>query len=522
MLNGDGEAATPFRRSLEKAALAAPAEKPSQLQPVVQAGNSKRCSTSFSSDSAHLLLTPQSHSPEATDAPSHMHTKPAATPVATQRIPTISPIAIPTGIPAQAPAPPTRKHSSPAQAQQDPAANYPANQAANQAASQSTSFSSSLQQPSSAAPSEVGSSASPAVPDSAEVWRSNPTYGLAFDSGLKHSSSGLTHSSSGVHHSSSGLHLSSSGLNHTISGLKASSGGLKASSGGGMPSSYRASQSLPSFKAFTAVDRRLTDSWRAKLLDELDDDSDSEGGADMRTTLLPVVSEHASLPSLMQEWGLQSGGDQKQAALHSAPHAPLARFQPTSESSAACTAATAQSNPSHVAPPSSHVWAPGAASPQDPTATVPSHVTHTSQPGHAPRQSNISMIADTPLQPSWQPQQHNQTDTAMVLHPQQHPSQAKSAADAQAAGNTAVVQQLGGGSSLEVVRARSSLLDIPSAELLDSILDFANAVCGEQQNDTAYSPLKVRSPQPPFLGLVRFAVGSSSARRDCQLCCHTA
>lgn len=487
MLNGDGEAPTPFRRSLEKPAFTAPAEKPSQLQPVVQAGNSRRCNTSFSSDSAHLLLTPQSHSPEATDAPAHMHSKSSAAAAATQRIPTISPIATPNGIPAQAPAPPTRKHSSPAQAQQDPAAQYPANGPANQAASQSSSFSSSLQQLSSAAPSEVGSSASPVASNSGEVWRSNPTYGLV---------------------SSSGFHLSSSGLNHTISGLKASSGGLKASSGGGMPSSYRASQSLPSFKAFTAVDRRLTDSWRAKLLDELDDDSDSEVGADMRTTLLPVVSEHDSLPSLMQEWGLQSEGDQKQAALHSAPHAPLARFQLSSESSAAGTAATAQSHPSHAAPSSSHAWLPGAAPPQDPTATNSSHMTHMTQPARASPQSNQSMRPDTALQLPRQPQQHHQTDTAMALHPQQDPSQAQSAADAQAAGNTAVVQQHGHSlpvcmspgsllsqSSLEVVRARSSLLDIPSAELLDSILDFANAVCGDQQNDTAYSPLKV-SPHP--------------------------
>lgn len=495
MLNGDGETPLPFRRSLDKAAATAPADKSSQLQPAVQAGASKRCNTSFSSDSAHVPLPALPLSHDATDVP--MHSKSLTSP--TQRIPTISPIAIPKGVPTQAAAPPPRKHSFTAQAQQDPAASRPANQPANQAARQDNSFSSSLtaaQQPDTAAPSEVGSSASPAAPNGAEVWRSNPTYGTASSGGNHPSSSGIYSPSGGIHSSSGGVHSSGGGLH-------SSSGGIPSSSSGDMPSNYRASQSLPSFKAFTSVDRKLTDSWRAKLLEELGDESDSEHGADMRTPL-PVVSEHDSLPCLTLDWGLQNN-EPKPAALNSAPHAPLASFQATFDSSTAPAQTHLSSSSARSL---THAWSSDAlSSAQHPAADFPGHTSMTPAPLPAHTPGNIPTRADDPLQHPWQPHQHGQTDRARAL---QDLPQLQSAANAQAASNTAVGQQPGNSlppvcvspvsllsqSSLEVVKARSNMLDIPSAELLDSILDFANAVCGEQQTDTAYSPLKVSTPPP--------------------------
>ena len=54
-------------------------------------------------------------------------------------------------------------------------------------------------------------------------------------------------------------------------------------------------------------------------------------------------------------------------------------------------------------------------------------------------------------------------------------------------------------SNLEAVRARSTMLDIPSAELLDSILDFANAVCGEQPNDNMFTSEVCHNNSPALL-----------------------
>ena len=189
MINGDSETQVPFRHPVDKAVAPAAADKSSELQPVLMAGSGKRYSASFSfsSDSAHVPLR---HAQNATDARTEAHDRPAAAP--TQRISTISPIALPNGAPIQAPAPPTRKHSYTAQPHQAPTDQpaYPFDsQGASQAAiwaayppaSHSSSFSSSVtagQQPSSAAQSEVGSSASLARVNSMEVWCSNPAYGV--------------------------------------------------------------------------------------------------------------------------------------------------------------------------------------------------------------------------------------------------------------------------------------------------------------------------------------------------------
>ena len=317
MVNGDSETQIPFRHPVDKAAAAPAADKSSDLQPVLQAGDSKRrsASFSFSSDSAHVPLR---NTQDVTDARTEAHSRASAGP--TQRIPTISPIALPNGAPAQAPAPPTRKHSYTALPHQTPSAdqpacltaNQPARQGANQAASQAaypstsqtSSFSSSGtagQQPSTVAQSEVGSLPSPPRNNSMEVWRSNPAYGV-------------------------------------VSGV------------GNMGSNYRSSQSLPSAKGFMSVDRRLTDSWRAKLMEDLEEDSDTEQGADLRTPL-PVVSEHDSLPALMEQWGMQTN---EHAQHQNSSHQVHVPSQQRSESSAAQIAAPAESHASSNAHLSSH------------------------------------------------------------------------------------------------------------------------------------------------------------------------
>lgn len=464
MLNGDSEPPLPLRHSPDTAGASVAADKSSlQLQPVVQAGG-----TICFSDSAHVSL---SQSQNVTDAPAQSQSK-AVSPA---RIPTIPPTTLPNGTPAQAPATPCSNsyaaqepaahqstYESASQAAYQPAsqaAYQPASQAAEQAVNYSSSFSSSLtaaQQPSSAAPSEVGSSASPAPGNQGEVWRSNPAYGVA------------TSTSSTI-----------------------------------MPlSSYRASQSLPSFKAFTSVDKRLTDSWRAKLLKDLEDESDNEQGTDLRMTL-PVVSEHDSLPALMQQWGLQST-DLTQD-LHLSSHQAPVPYQQTYESSTSQTAALGDNYLSSTVLLSPKTQAKGA-SLQGPAGIIssPRPVSPATPPAHTPPQSDLYRSRDSPFQQLRQAQRHDQLGEARGVQGQQAPSQAELAAEHRYVGSSGEEQQAGNSmlplqslsllsdSNLEVVKARSNMLDIPSAELLDSILDFANAVCGEQQNDTAYSPLKVK------------------------------
>ena len=474
MLTGDSEPPLFSPLSLNKAASPAAAEKPSpQLQPDPQPGSSKHCSVSFSSDSAHV---PVSQAPDAPDTPAQTHNKPPA--VSPQRIPTVSPIALPTGIPAQTSLPLPRTHSYPQQPQEHPspqqavresagqgpnviasqAACKSGSQATNGIASQSSSFSSSLtaaqQQPSSAATSQVASSASPAPVSNAQVWRSNPAYGVPPTPTHTHTSDRT-------------------------------------------PSSHRASQSLPSFKAFTSVDRKMTDSWRAKLLQDLGSESDIERDVDIRMTL-PVVSEHDSLPALMQQWGMDS--TEQAPDLHSTRHQAPELSQHAYESSVTQTTAPAHNVHSGTALYSRNPYSSDAATLQGAAASIPSH-THTAQavlPAHNSHQSDMSVNGDG----SWihfrQPQQHDQTDRAHAWHPQQDFTQIGAAAED--TGKVGVNSMpppalaplsLLSDSNLEVVKARSHMLDIPSAELLDSILDFANTVCGEQQNDGTYSPLKV-------------------------------
>ena len=480
MLTGDSEPPQFSRPSLNKAASPAVADKSlPQLQPGPQPGSSKHCSVSFSSDSAHVpvpVAVPVSQAPDAPGTPAHTHNKAPA--VSPQRIPTISPIALPSGIPAQTSVALPKTHSYPQQPLEQPSAqqaawesggqgssgiarqapNQPISQATNGGASQSSCRFSSLtaaqQQASSAATSQVASSASPAHVSSAQVWRSNPAYGVPPTPTPTHTSDRT-------------------------------------------PSSHRASQSLPSFKAFTSVDRRMTDSWRAKLLEDLGNESDSERDVDIRMTL-PVVSEHDSLPALMQQWGLES--TEHAPDLLSVPHQAPELSQHAYESSVAQTAAPAHNFRSGTALYSMHRYPSDAAPRQGAAASKSSH-SHTAQaalPAYNSHESDMSVNGDSSLQPPRQAQQHDQTDRAHALQPEQDLTRIEAGGDDSLKMGVSSMPppamaplSLLSDSNLEVVKARSNMLDIPSAELLDSILDFANAVCGEQQNDGAYSPLKV-------------------------------
>ena len=469
MLNGDSEPPLFSRPSLNKAASPAADKSSPQLQPgPPQTGSSKHRSISFSSDSAHV---PVPQAPVAPNTPAQTHNK--APVVSSQRIPTISGMALPNGIPAHTSASPSRTHSSTLQPQETPCGNQaawesagqgangngsqaayqPGSQATNGSGSRSSSFSSSLtaaqQQPSSAATSQVVSSTSPAPASSTQVWRSNPAYGVP--------------------------PTPAPTIDRT-------------------PSSHRASQSLPSLKTFTSVDKRLTDSWRAKLLEDLANESDSEQGFDLRMTL-PVVSEHDSLPALTQQWGLQSVEmtQDLQSLLHQAPEP----RQHSHESSPAQTDPAAQSD-SNTALLSAHAHPSDAASFPDAATSIPSHMAQAALPSYNSHPSDVLTSGDGSQYHLRQPQQHDHPDTAIASHPQQDMTQAQAAADdcGDRGGYNMVPPAMSAvsllsDSNLEVVKARSNMLDIPSAELLDSILDFANAVCGEQQNESAFSPLKV-------------------------------
>lgn len=472
MLTGDSEPPGCVRHSLDKTNGPAAADKASpQLQPGPQTGSTKLGNGSFSSDSAHVPVQ-QAHDAPGTPAQSDAKA-PAVSP---QRIPTILPIALPNGIPPQTPAPPPRTHLYTPQPQGDPsaheaawgsagqdtfdngnasqAAQQPASQGTNGYASQSSSFSSSLttaQQPGSAVTSQVGPSASPASASTTQVWRNNPAYGVPPTP-------------------------------------------TRTPSNDIMPSRHRASQSLPSFKGFTSVDRRLTDSWRARLLEDLADESEDEQDSAMRMTL-PAVSEHDSLPALMQQWGLQ--GIEQTEGLHSSRHQAPEPYQ--HESSAAQTAAPTQNSHSSTAELSRHALPPDDASSQHTAAFMQGYSHKAPPPVPSAPPSQAFTTNDSSFHHLWQPQQHSATDRAQALRPQQEMTQAEAAADhtEQGAADSMLPLPLPLplvsliDSNLEVVKARSNMLDIPSAELLDSILDFANAVCGEQQHDTAYSLFKV-------------------------------
>ena len=472
MLNGDSEPPLFFRPSLKKSASPAADKSSPQLQPdPPQPGSSKHCSVSFSSDSAHV---PVPQAPIAPNTPAQTHS--TALVVSPQQTPSISPIALPNGIPAQVSAFPSTSHSSTLQTQETPNGHEAAWESAGQGGSgngsrapyqsgsqatrgsgrQSSSFSSSLtaaqQQPSSDATSQVASSASPAPTSSTQVWRSNPAYGVP----------------------PTPTPTSTTTNDRT-------------------PSSHRASQSLPSLKSFTSVDRRLTDSWRAKLLEDLADESDSEQGVDMRMTL-PVVSEHDSLPALTQQWGLQSVEitQDLQSLLHHAPEPSQHAYD-----SSAQTDAPAEKDLSSTALLWAHAHPSHAASFPNAATYVASHVAQAAPPSHNLHPSDVLASQHGFQYHLRQPQQHDQADRAKALHPQDMTQAQAAADDSGERGAYNMVPpamspiSLLSDSNLEVVKARSNMLDIPSAELLDSILDFANAVCGEQQHEGAYSPLKV-------------------------------
>lgn len=481
MLTGDSEPPAFSRPSLNKPDGPAAADKPSpQLQPGSQTSSSKLCNGSFSSDSAHVPVQ-QTHEAPGTPA----QTDARASAVSPQRIPTISPIALPNGISSPTPPPPPRTHLyTPTQPQEDPsahqaawgsagqntldngnasqAAQQPASQGTNGYASQSSSFSSSFtaaQQPSSAVTSQVASSASPASASTTQVWRNNPAYGVP--------------------------------PTPTPTPTRTSSNDI-------VPSGHRASQSLPSFKGFTSVDRRLTDSWRAKLLEDLADESEDEQQDCALRMALPAVSEHDSLPALTQQWGLQSIEHTEgwQSPYHQAPQP----SQHTCQPSAAQTAAPNQNFHSSTADLSRQALPPDDASSQHTAASIQhySYKARAPPPGSSAPPGQASMSNNSSSHHFQQPQQHSATDRAQALRPQQEATQAEAAAadhTEQRAADSVLPLPLPlvslFDSNLEVVKARSNMLDIPSAELLDSILDFANAVCGEQQQDTAYSPFKV-------------------------------
>ena len=457
MITGDSETPVPFRHSMDIAAATVAADKDAKPQAVLQSSKSKLLSASFSfsSDSAHMTLPLNQDAEARTES----HCRSPAAAVSTQRIPTISPIALPYGTPSQAPSPPTRKHSYTALPQQSPSTPQRAHSSASHRASPSGSFSSSVtppQQPSSVAQSEVGSSASPARSSRTEVWRSNPAFSPR------------------------------SRLENMVSG-------------------YRSSQSLPSCKGFIAVDRRLTDSWRAMLLEELEDESDTEQGADLRTTL-PVVSEHTSLPALMEQWGMHSSHPTPQPALlHQ--QAPM-HAQHTPELPAAHSPSPAQTTQSLVrssTPLSSHAQRLETAFAQLPPAITSSHtlITHNTAPAGALLQSHVYQAQGTNGHHTWQAEQDTTSQAAKPWPQLQEAAQSRmahtyhTAEDARPAPSNhgvpaAAPASLLIESNVELVKARSAMLDIPSAELLDSILDFANAVCGEAQLEAAGNHVEVR------------------------------
>ena len=264
-------------------------------------------------------------------------------------------------------------------------------------------------------------------------------------------------------------------------------------------SNYSSSQSLSSAKGFTPLDRKLTDSWRAKLMEDLEDDSDVDRGADLRLTL-PVLSEHDSLPALLEQWGMHTTN--RQQHMNPSYDGPVPSQQ-RSESAALQTVAPAESHVSSNGPLSSHAERPDAAFVQLPPAITSSHApaTHFPTPADNSSQCNLVQSQDMSLQ-CWQAEQNAQPGTAIASAVPQEASCLQTAADHFEVEETAAAQPEHDSSSaalqpslliesnVEMVKARSNILDIPSAELLDSILDFANTVCGEQNMRAWSTPVR--------------------------------
>ena len=181
------------------------------------------------------------------------------------------------------------------------------------------------------------------------------------------------------------------------------------------------------------------------------------------------------------------------------------------ESSASQTAAAAESHVSGNGPLSSHAQQLDAAFAQTPPAITSSHAlaTHFPTPADNSSQSNLIQGQDMSQQ-RWQAEQNVQPGTANASAVSQEASRLQMAADHFEVEETTAAQpehdspsvalqpSLLIESNVELVRARSNMLDIPSAELLDSILDYANTVCAEQHNEEMEHPCEVR-PRYPLL-----------------------
>ena len=315
-------------------------------------------------------------------------------------------------------------------------------------------------------------------------------------------------------------------------------------------SSYRSSLSLPSAKSFTSISRHLTEHWRAKALQGLDDVQ--EGHKPPVHTPLPPVSEHASQSSLFQERGFRP--DYHPEAVQSVEQQQPQQQQHQQQQQQQQQQQLAVSQPEQTVVPVSERVLPGGVNLSHnpifssvPAPTDSRSPTHSRSPidsrsvRSSPGRSYIGLPAarsrsyhsdGSPARHSYLPlpeSVHHHAAQSYLRQPQQ---QAQSEADQQhglqqpqlhhsglpqhsrasqsvptqyeeedfeelelASAHQAVEDSPPGlaahlpgasampslliESNLEAVRVRSDMLDIPSAELLDSILDFANAVCGE-------------------------------------------
>ncbi|KAL0020903.1 hypothetical protein WJX77_009182 [Trebouxia sp. C0004] len=184
-------------------------------------------------------------------------------------------------------------------------------------------------------------------------------------------------------------------------------------------SSYRSSLSLPSAKSFTSIDRHLTEHWRAKALHGLDDVQEGHMAA-VHTPLLPV-SEHASQSSLLEQWGFSSD------------------FHP------------------------------------DAVQSIEQQQQQQQQCAASQPEQTVAPVLEHVLPAEYEEEDFEELDFASAHQAvEDHPSRLAAHLSGASATPSLLIE-----SNLEAVRARSDMLDIPSAELLDSILDFANAVCGE-------------------------------------------
>ena len=316
--------------------------------------------------------------------------------------------------------------------------------------------------------------------------------------------------------------------------------------------SYRATQSLPTAKSFTPIDKQLIRHWRAKAMQGLDERDSLDANAADKHMPLPVVSEHDLSPPLIEEWGC-SPTDESYKTQHKAeqqqpevrqpqqgatqnPEPVLAAMPKLSNNPIFIPAPQSAVQPLEARPVQAAAWYRCIGPPasrsityvtnSSPVKSVASadvmgspaeHHTHSNQHTVSALQGNsLDHLRQQPQQqqqqgPRLQPAEHmhREGQSKQQQQPQSKrgpPSHREHAEDdfedlelavehndkpvdefaAQArhapslASMSSEVPSLLIESNLEAVRARREMLDIPSAELLDSILDFANAVCGEQ------------------------------------------